>query len=101
MPGTSILRRHALATQLACATILSLSVAFAPPADGYTLLVPIGGAAAGQLIAVALDHGATLVQRGPFGRSLVVRGERRRLLPLLGQGIVPLNARAAGCGQAA
>jgi hypothetical protein len=81
-------------------TLACVAVAmFLPPARGAILLVPVSHAAAGDMLARAVDHGATLIGRGPFAGSYVVYGERSRLMPvLLSNAILPVSSAAPGCG---
>lgn len=76
-------------------------MAFAPPAQGTMLLVPLTGDARARLPALAVAHGALLVGRGPIGGSLLVRGDRAILGPaLLRQAIVPIAGTDSSCGSA-
>lgn len=70
-----------------------LAFAFAPPARGAMLLVPLSGAARAVLPGLAVAHGALLVGQGPLEGSLVVRGDRAALGGvLLREGILALAA---------
>ena len=97
--------RSAPQSSLVVAQILSaLSVfalvALAPPAQGTMLLIPMTGLPQGQVTALALAHGATVVQRGPLASSLIVYGERDRLAwPLARMGVLTLSGGATGCGR--
>ena len=73
------------------------SLAFAPPASGRMLLVPLTADAAHRLIPAAVAHGALLIGPGPLPASYIVIGERARIVA---QGVVPIAAPAAGCGTA-
>jgi hypothetical protein len=46
-----------------------------------------------------VDRGARLVAVGPTGGSLVVDGDRARIVPgLLSRGVVPMSAVLVDCG---
>lgn len=80
-----------------CFGIGSLAcLAFAPPARGEMLLVPIvNGAPVARL---ARQGDALLISRGPVN-GLVVRGEREALFwPLLRAGVMTVAAPASVCG---
>jgi len=83
--------------QIAGAIGLFALLALTPPARGTILLIPVSVRARADLPLVALSHGASFVQRGPFPASLVVEGERTRLLPLAADGIIAVAGGAAGC----
>lgn len=73
-----------------------------PPVSGRMLLVPVTAQARAALVTVAVAHGARLVAAGPLSGSLVVDGQRDRLVrPLLGNGVLILSAQIAGCGKVA
>lgn len=88
-----------IAAQLAIGIGATFLVAFAPPARGSMLLVPlISDAPAARL---ALESDALLIGRGPAG-TMIVRAERDALFwPLLRVGVLTLAAPAAMCGKAA
>ncbi|ATE66908.1 hypothetical protein [Rhizorhabdus dicambivorans] len=82
--------------QIATALIAMAGFAFAPPAQGRMLLVPIAGAGASALV---VDGGARLIGAGPLPGSLVVMGERDRFVgPALLKGILVLSAPPSWCG---
>jgi hypothetical protein len=84
--------------QILVALALFASLALMPPARGTIMLIPIGARAQGELAMLAMAHGASLVQRGPFPESLIVYGERARLFaPLTRAGVLVLAGGAAGC----
>lgn len=77
------------------------ALAFAPPASGAILLLPLTAQARADLPGVAVRGGARLIGQGPVAGSLVVRGERARLgAALLRRGILPVAAPAMLCGGA-
>lgn len=87
----------AAAAQVAVAALALAGLAFAPPASGKMILVPLGAPAGTPLLAIATRHGARLVGHGPFS-SYVIDGERDRLIgPLARAGVLLLAAPAAGC----
>lgn len=90
-----------ISLQCGVAALASLLIGFTPPAQGNMLLVPLGPAAGRQMAALAVGNGARLVQAGPLPSSLIVSGDRSRLLaPLGGHGVLVLGARGGGCGRA-
>ncbi len=70
-----------------------------PPAQGRILLVPMTAGARAHLVSSAIDHGARLVANGRLPGSMVVEGRRDALFPLVRDGILPLRAFAAACGE--
>ena len=88
--------RAAAAAQGALAVVALLVLAFAPPAQGRTLLVPVSGNA---IPAETLDKlMLTRIAPGPLPGSVIVEGEGRALArPLFDQGILMLAAPAALC----
>jgi len=84
--------------QIAGALILRAVIALAPPDQGTMLLVPVAAWSQGQVTALALARGASVVQRGPLPSSVIVYGARARLFaPLARAGILTLASGAAGC----
>jgi|GEM_PF-627686 len=98
----SVRRHHMpLLVQLGAAVFGLLILALAPPARGTMLLVPLTMSARARVAALAVEHGAALLGRGPIGGSLLVRGSRAELsMALLAQGVLSLGARSPSCGQA-
>ena len=86
-----------VAGQLALAMTALLLVAFAPPAQGRMLLVPLNGDPIN--VATLRRHHATPLRPGPVPGSWVVDGQRAELTELISsQGIVLLAAPEAICG---
>lgn len=86
-----------VAGQLMLAMSALLLVAFAPPAQGRMLLVPLDGEPISKS-AVESRH-ATLLKPGPLEGSWVVEGQRVALAGLLSsEGIIVLAAPDAICG---
>jgi hypothetical protein len=85
--------------QVTLGVMALMLVAFAPPAQGRMLIVPLDG----QLISGSAIHQlhATPLAAGPFPGSWIVDGERRELAGLWSEGIVVLAAPEAICGGAA
>jgi hypothetical protein len=86
-----------VAAQLTLAVGAMLLVAFAPPAQGRMLLVPIDG----EPIAAAMveSHHATPLKPGPLDGSWIVEGQRDALAGLFSsEGIIVLAAPEALCG---
>ena len=93
-----VLPRMAVLTQVSVAGAAFLGLALAPPAEGTMVLMPVGGTTQGQMATIAIDHGARIVARGRWGRSIVVRGERTLLWrPMAGAGVVMVAGTVAGC----
>jgi len=76
---SSVFRNIAVVGQ--CALVLAgmTTLALWPPRQGAMVLVPAAGSAAGP-INVALAAGASIVRAGPVAGSVVVIGERTRIL---------------------
>ena len=89
--------RPIVAGQLALAMTALLLVAFAPPAQGRMLLVPLGGSPVTETM--ILGRHAISLKPGPVHGSWVVEGNRATLSELLlSKGIAVLAAPAALCG---
>lgn len=86
--------------QIGAALAAMLGFAFAPPAQGRMLLVPLSSGAAASLPAVAVDGGAKLLGQGPTTGSLVVMADRARLKLSPVRGVIILSAPAFLCGAA-
>ena len=84
-----------IAAQLALATLALLVVAFAPPAQGRMLLVPLDGRPVSA--AAIRDAQATPLTRGPLPGSWVVDGNRDLLTGLWARKVLILAAPAALC----
>jgi len=82
--------------QLTLGVSALLLVAFAPPAQGRMLLVPLDG----EPIAMATIESAhaLALKPGPVRGSWVVDGQRAALAGLMSEGIVVLAAPDAICG---
>ena len=82
--------------QAAIAAAALLAVAFAPPAYGRMLVVPIDGQPVDQQL--ILNAGATPLLKGPLPGSLVVEGQRALLArSFSSKGIIILSAPEAIC----
>ncbi len=76
-------------------------LALAPPARGRILMVPVWPGSARHLAADLVDRGGRLVAAGPIAGSLVVDGDRDRLIGgLIARGVVPMSAMLVDCGDA-
>ncbi|MDF0543474.1 hypothetical protein PX699_14055 [Sphingobium sp. H39-3-25] len=97
--GTVSAFRSAAVWMQACGVLASFALlAFMPPLSGRMILLPLGMHSHGEIMALAIAHGARPVGYGSVAGSLVVDGRRDRLMTaMLAQGIVPLAAPAAGC----
>lgn len=94
------LRSFPLASTAATAGAVTAMVAMAlwPPRTGAMMLVPVGGDLAGTVNA-ARSAGATLLAAGPLTGSVIVRGDRGRLMHEAGRvGTAVFAAPAATCG---
>ncbi len=70
-----------------------------PPASGRMLLVPLASADANAAAKAALAGGAMLLGPGPFRGSMVVAGDRARILRAVASwDFVVTAAPPAGCG---
>jgi hypothetical protein len=95
-PSSVSLSGIALAAQVIGALIVPLALLFAPPATGAMLLISTGGTNA---VRFARDHGGAILGNGPFAGSIVVFGDRSRLVRNpFSSGIIALAASPAGCG---
>ncbi|MBO9377714.1 hypothetical protein GG804_13140 [Sphingomonas histidinilytica] len=87
--------------QIGMVVAVMLGLAFAPPARGRMLLVPLSTRAAAMLPAAAVDGGARLLGAGPFRGSLVIVADRKRLGGVsLADGMIILSAPPLLCGAA-
>jgi len=96
MPRNTVLATLLIVVQIGVGMASLALLAFAPPARGKMLLVPMtDDLPVGRL---ARDADAALVDRGP-GAGLIVRGDREALFwPLLRAGVLTMAAPAGGCG---
>ncbi len=96
------LRRRPPLLALQLVVLLGSTFALAaPPAQGAMLLVPLSASAERRMLPAAFDEATSVVGAGPVAGSLVVRGERARLLGRLARlGVVVLAAPPAGCAGA-
>ena len=86
-----------IVVQLALASLALAVVAFAPPAHGRMLLVPLDGRPIGT--AAIAGRQATPLKSGPLPGSLVVAGDRNLLQGLWAQRVLVLAAPAALCAE--
>ncbi len=85
--------------QAVVAVLAVLGLALWPPAKGAILLIPMLQNNAASLVPLARASGALLVGNGPLPGSLVVLGDRARLLRRVrAWNVILLSAPAAGCG---
>jgi len=100
---TSRLSRSAVGPAIQLVVVATAVLALvAPPADGEMLLVPIGTELSRHAVAIAVDHGALLVGRGPLPGSVVVAGRRTAMLSsMLQAGVLVFAAPPVGCGATA
>lgn len=87
-----------IAAQLMLGLLAFLAVAFAPPAYGRMLLVPLDGVPVSRVTVTGLH--ATPLIAGPLPGSMVVEGDRGLLSGLWSQGILVVAAPGALCGGA-
>lgn len=83
---------QSLATLAGIATLVLV-----PPAHGTILLVSATRQPVAAIANAALAAGASIARRGPGDHSLIVVGDRDRLLGLWRDGLVPLAAPAILC----
>jgi hypothetical protein len=77
-------------------------MAFAAPARGEMLLVPLSAGARDHMAAAVIAEGALLVGNGPIAGTMVVRGERGRIAaPMWRRGVLVVAAPALTCGERA
>lgn len=92
--------RICLPIQLGFAACLLPALVLVPPARGPILLVPIMPGSGSHLAADMIAQGARLVAPGPTRGSLVVDGDRDRIVAgLLRRGVVPMSAVLVDCGE--
>jgi hypothetical protein len=85
--------------QTGCILVGFALMAFMPPPSGRMILLPLGMQSHGEMIALAIAHGAAPIGYGPIAGSMVVDGPRDGLMTaMLARGILPIAAPAAGCG---
>jgi hypothetical protein len=84
-----------VSVQVAIAILALLLVAFAPPAYGRMLLVPLDGAPLKGAAIRGLQ--ATPLTAGPLPGSLIVEGDRRLLSGLWSEGVLVLAAPTVIC----
>lgn len=88
--------RGLMAVQLGLGALALFAVAFAPPAQGRMLLVPLTGEPVSVATVTSLRAAPLLA--GPLPGSLVVEGDREPLSGLWSQGVLVLAAPEAICG---
>lgn len=85
-----------LTVQIAAALLAPVALALAPPASGAMLLIPVGRT---DPVIFARDRGALLLAPGAIPISIVVMGNRARLLGNPARtGILVVAAMPGGCG---
>jgi hypothetical protein len=95
-------RRSLIVAQILGALVVFALIALTPPARGTMLIVPLGGLHQGEMTALALSHGASVMQRGPLPSSMIIYGDRAQLLlPLARAGVLMVAGGAVGCGAVA
>lgn len=88
-----------LPLQLLTAGTALAAIAFAPPAEGQLLLVPLAGQDADTLTVWAADGDTRIVGRGPLPGSLVVQGRAAALAgAALRHATLIVAAPPAACG---
>jgi len=85
--------------------VITISLAIAalmPLPRGPMLLISMTGLPEGAILNRALATNARLIGAGPFSASLLVEGDRERLLPsMLPVGIIAIRAPEILCGSSA
>ncbi|MBR0551068.1 hypothetical protein [Stakelama marina] len=75
-------------------------VSLMPPPRGPMLIISLRGQSADQMAGWAVHQRALPIDTGPIPGSLVVDGERNKLLGIAAeQGAIIITAAAAGCGR--
>lgn len=88
-----------ISTQIGLTIVAIVTLGLYPPAKGPMALIALNGRDAGRLVQPALDHGASLIGRGPFANILIVDGQRASLVgAMLGKGVLTIAAPASWCG---
>jgi len=88
-----------LPLQLLAAGIALSAIAFAPPAQGELLLVPLAGQSADSVTVWATRAGVRIVGRGPLPGSLAVEGRTATLIGVaLRHATLITAAPPAACG---
>jgi len=88
-----------LSLQLFAAGSALSAIAFAPPAEGALLLVPLAGQSADSLAVWATHAGVRIVGRGPLPGSLAVEGRTVALVGVaLRHATLITAAPPAACG---
>lgn len=94
-------RRAILPLQLGIAALGLSIIAFAPPARGAILLLPVSPGASTGLAAAAIDHGALILQPGPVEGSIMVLAEGKTLMgPMARRGVIAVAGSRLRCGDA-
>jgi len=90
--------RSLIGAQIVGALFVFLWIALAPPAEGNILLIPVARQSEARIVALALERGASLVQRGPIKSSVIVYGKRDSLfVPLARAGVLMVAGGVVGC----
>ena len=87
--------------QAALGALVLAAIALSPQRSGDVLLIPLTSYASARLPAIALQDGDTLIARGPFTGSLVVRASNIPVAKLASLGILAIAIRGAECGTVA
>lgn len=91
--------KSAITLQLGGVGASLVLMAFAPPAEGDQMLVPLSGSAAARMLPIVLARGVSLIGRGPLPGSVVVHGLHAAIgAPLAAIGVLTLAAPAVACG---
>ena len=92
-----ILQRSLVAAQFGLAVLALAGLVFAPPARGRLLLIPLGSGV--PVAAIAVESGARLIGPGPLRGSLIVIGQRVRLVRAAGWRLMMTSAPELLCGR--
>lgn len=92
----------ALWAQVGGALTALAALAFWPPAHGRMLVVPVAPGMDAGLAALVIERGALLLGPGAFPGSLIVLGDRDRVMRgMLGHGVIAIAAPSMLCGATA
>ena len=87
-----------LALQGIAAILVLAAIAFAPPANGAMLVIPLLPTA--RPAVEATKAGGLIVAAGAIPGSVIVAGDRARILPaVLVGGSIVISANRRGCGE--
>lgn len=88
----------ALVLQGLLAALVVFAIAIVPPAEGFMLIVPLQSTS--RPVDAAIRAGALLVSAGPIAGSVIVRGDRNRIIaPAMADGNIVIATGERGCAE--